>query len=199
MELNASCKHILTALSEDQYFDEQTFKQLVNVSILSILKTSTKPLSEQIQEMISNNTTPLVPTTFDQKAVQSAIVYLLLEASKHDMAAIELTHLLEDHFVNRQRLNYLSQEYETYKKDIRECVLKQKTFSFPEIVQLDWRLDYVLKTSELKQVHEPVYTLRFKCKDGQEATISCNAEQLQDLHSKIRDATKQVERTFEQM
>ncbi|KAG2378828.1 hypothetical protein C9374_007976 [Naegleria lovaniensis] len=199
MEINASCRHVLVALSDELQFSEKDFEQLVSTSILSILKTSNKPLSEKTQEVFKNNTASLVPSNFDQKAVQSALVYLLLEAAKHDIAAIELSHLLEDHFTNRNRLNYLGQQYELYKNEIREFVLKQKTFAFPEIVELDWRLDYVLKTSDVKQIHEPVYTVRFKCRDGQEVTISCNAEQLQDLHSKIKDATKQVERTLEQV
>jgi len=199
MEINASCKHILSLLSDETQFNENTFQQLISVSIFSIIKTSNKPLPELVQEKINQNNIPLVPVGFDQKAIQSALVYLFLEAAKHDMASLELSHLLEDHFTNRNRLSYLGQEYETYKKDIREYVLKQKTFAFPEIVELDWRLDYVIKSSDIQQVDEPVYTLRFKCRDGQEVTISCNAEQLQDLHSKVRDATKQVERTLEKV
>ncbi|KAL9646104.1 hypothetical protein ABK040_007982 [Willaertia magna] len=200
MELSGSCSKILSHLSDDSKYDENQFKQYVDIAILSILQTSNKPLPEEIQEKLNNYSNQLIPQTFDQKAIQSSLIYLFLESAKHDYQTIELSHILEDHFTsNRNRLAYLCQIYESYKKDLRDSVLKQKSFSFPEIVSLDWRLDYVLKSNELNRIDEPIYTLRFKCKDGQEVSISCNPEQLQDLFQKVKDATKQVERTLEQL
>ncbi len=98
--------------------------------------------------------------------------------------------------MNSERVKVLCDRYVAVKEDIRNKILSKKTFGFPSWVDVDWRLDYVLKSSQVEKTNEPVYTLKLKCDTGEAVTISCTTEQLQDLYSKLRDAQKQIERSL---
>ena len=105
-------------------------------------------------------------------------------------------HYLEEFTLNVDRVQYLCSKYIEVKNEIRSKVLSKKTFGFPSLVDVDWRLDYVVKSSQVEKTNEPVYTLKFKNDQGEIVTLSCTTEQLQDLYTKLRDAQKQVERSL---
>merc|ERR1712130_348507 len=109
----------------------------------------------------------------------NAIIYLFLEAAKHNYEAIELTHYLEEFTLNSERVKQLTESYMEHKSEIRS-LLSKKTFGFPSLVDIDWRLDYVVKSSQVEKTNEPVYTLKLKTDQGESVTISCTTEQLQD-------------------
>jgi hypothetical protein len=106
---------------------------------------------------------------------------------------------LEDFLTRNDRVQYICNKYTTNRQIIRDRVLHQKTFVFPKLVDVDWRLDYVVKSSSVQKTNEPVYTLNFRFSNGESMKVSCTVDQLQDLHSKFKDAVKQVERTQEQL
>ena len=108
------------------------------------------------------------------------------------------SHHLEEFVDNADRIKPLCDKYVAVKDQIRDRVLRNKTFGFPSWIDVDWRLDYVLKSSQVEKTNEPVYTLKLKCDTGESVTISCTTEQLQDLYSKLRDAQKQIERSMNQ-
>jgi hypothetical protein len=66
----------------------------------------------------------------------------------------------------------------------------------PELVGIDWRLDYHVQSSITGHDNEPVYyvTLKVLDKDGkkQDIAMACSLEELQNMHSKVKDAAKQV-------
>lgn len=82
-------------------------------------------------------------------------------------------------------------------------------FTFPHIVDVDWRLDYFIRSSNMEKVNTPVYLLSLKTKTTRELStessengrnneninFTCTQEQLQDLLFKLKDAVKQVERS----
>jgi hypothetical protein len=74
---------------------------------------------------------------------------------------------------------------------MRQLLLK-KGFQFPALLDVDWRLDYIVETSTLQGNMEPLYTLKFKFNTGESTMFSCTVEQLQDLYQKLNDACKQV-------
>ena len=87
-------------------------------------------------------------------------------------------------------------------------------FNFPHIVGVDWRMDYCIKTDTLAHVGKPLYFLSFQTENnlklpegegkgegeegvggaGGQVDLTCNLEELQDLVSKLKDATRQMER-----
>lgn len=112
---------------------------------------------------------------------------------------MNVSNFLEDFLTRTDRVQYICSKYIANREIIRENVLQQKTFGFPKLVDVDWRLDYVVKSSSVQKTNEPVYTINFRYSNGESMKISCTVDQLQDLHSKFRDAVKQVERTLEQL
>jgi hypothetical protein len=90
-------------------------------------------------------------------------------------------------------VKYIGTQYEKYKDNIRK-ILEKQTFNFDMLLDVDWRLDYVVKTSELENTNEPLYTIKLKLSNGESKTFTCTVSQLQDLYSKLSDATKQIER-----
>lgn len=71
-------------------------------------------------------------------------------------------------------------------------MLNRKGFGYPNLVDVEWRLDYVFKTRDIQQINTPLYTLKLKLNTGEECMFTCTIEQLQDLHQKLLDAVKQV-------
>ena len=66
------------------------------------------------------------------------------------------------------------------------------------IIGCDWRLDYHVRSSATGIEHVPVYFVSLKTK-GSDGTLgstdfTCSMEQMQDLLSIVRDATKQLDR-----
>ncbi|XP_032956563.1 COMM domain-containing protein 3 isoform X3 [Rhinolophus ferrumequinum] len=77
--------------------------------------------------------------------------------------------------------------------------------SLPHIIDVSWRLEYQIKTSQLHKMYRPAYLVTLNIEvfiyvqntDSQshpEISFSCNMEQLQDLVGKLKDASKSLER-----
>ncbi len=70
--------------------------------------------------------------------------------------------------------------------------------SLGRIVDVDWRLDYYVKSQSLERVKLPVYFLRLKtvtpAGEVKDIEFTCSFQELQDMLARLRDSTKQVER-----
>lgn len=106
--------------------------------------------------------------------------------------------VLEEILPNVERAKFLVELYKSNKDKIRNEVLSQITFQVggASLKDVTWRLDYVIKTSDLARTYAPIYTLKLECYNGETITFACTVEQLQDLYSKLRDATTQIKRTL---
>jgi len=196
MELKSDVQKALQYLTDELKVNDSTFKSIVDYAIRVILNNREESLSTAPSFLSSNNNNK--DSLANNKSAFNAIIYLYLESAKHNYADIELTHFLEEFIDNAERVRPLCEKYVSVKDQIRERVLKKKTFGFPSWIDVDWRLDYVIKSSQVEKTNEPVYTLKLKCDTGEAVTISCTTEQLQDLYSKLRDAQKQIERSMVQ-
>lgn len=195
LDLKSEARLALTQLSDVGQYSEEMFRALVDSAIQSVVEVPTGEYTN-------------VPS--DQKVVFSSLVYLVVEASKINAESLELryakqtshnnvSNFLEDFLTRNDRVQYICSKYTANRQSIREKVLSQKTFAFPKLVDIDWRLDYVVKSSAVQKTNEPVYTLNFRFSNGESMKLACTVDQLQDLHAKFRDAVKQIERTQEQL
>jgi hypothetical protein len=71
--------------------------------------------------------------------------------------------------------------------------------SAAQIVGIDWRLDYSVRSKHAGQDNTPLFLLSLKIKEANSEAIKpveiiATQEELQDMLSKVRDAVKQVER-----
>lgn len=81
---------------------------------------------------------------------------------------------------------------------LRSRLLRTGGGSHPHIVDIQWRLDYHVKSDSVEKLNKPSYFIRFKTKnpDGSDSSVDlyCSVEQLQDLVCKFQDATHALNR-----
>ncbi|KAG2790020.1 hypothetical protein JG687_00006558 [Phytophthora cactorum] len=82
-----------------------------------------------------------------------------------------------------------------------ERVLENTSFDFAHVVDVNWRLDYVLRSSSAGSVHEPLYFVQLKLQSPhtsdstlQTVTFSCTVEELRSLVYRIQEAANEVEK-----
>ncbi|OWY97022.1 hypothetical protein PHMEG_00032550, partial [Phytophthora megakarya] len=81
-----------------------------------------------------------------------------------------------------------------------ERVLENTNFDFAQVVDVSWRLDYVLRSSSAGSVHEPLYFVLLKLQSPradtglQTVTFSCSVEELRSLVYRIQEAANEVEK-----
>lgn len=69
----------------------------------------------------------------------------------------------------------------------------------PSIVDINWRLDYNVRSKQGGRENKALYFISLKIKDRgiiRSIDMIANQEELQDLFNRVRDAVKQVERVL---
>jgi COMM domain containing 3 len=92
----------------------------------------------------------------------------------------------------------MSSRYGASVTQLRSRLARTAGSSHPHIVDIQWRLDYHVKSDSVEKLNTPSYFLRIKTKnpDGSDSSteIHCSVEQLQDLVAKLQDATHSLNR-----
>ena len=130
----------------------------------------------------------------------AGICTVLLEAAKHDVPTKQLASSLEEGRLATSRAQYLAGRLDASRSALRTR-LGALNIAFPTVVGLDWRLDYYVKSNALEKIDVPVYFVNLKVQqpDGSLGNVpfSASLQELQDLHAKLQDAAKQVERIYQ--
>lgn len=133
------------------------------------------------------------------KQSHPSLMVLFLEAAKTDIGPEQMNMVLDDCGFSAQRKEVILEAYKLNKQKIR-AKLSLISRGYPHVVDVDWKLDYNLKNSQLNKVMELKYTLALKTehqnaeeKDN-EVLFSCTRDQLQDFVGKLKQAVKAVER-----
>jgi len=148
-----------------------------------------KPVTQDRKDKFTNSS---------EKSAYSSMLSLLLEAAKHDTESSSLSTLFEDCRVDSNRTsNFLKKFQEN--KELIQTHLSLVGKSFHHIIDVKWRQDFVIKSSNCEKICEPRYIISLKTWNPQNNTdddiiFSCTIEQLQDLVLKLKDATKCIER-----
>lgn len=154
---------------------------------------------------------PKVASKFDEdvkidlailKQSYPALMTLFLEASKTDMSNDEVDIILDDCKFPPARKDIVLKQYNLSKPKIRASLALIGRCP-PHVVDVDWKLDYNLKNSELNKVMDLKYTISLQTERGMTSDeesskdnvqFSCSKEQLQDFVGKLKEAVKAVER-----
>lgn len=108
--------------------------------------------------------------------------------------------ILKEQNVGEEIQNIL---HEQYTKHI-DAIKKHMTItciSSSNIVSINWRLDYSIRSKHAGQENLPMFMLCLNIKEQnseniRKVEIIANQEELQDLLNKIKDAVKQVDRVL---
>lgn len=128
----------------------------------------------------------------------SALMTVILEAARTDTDATSLSSILEDCKFAPDRIDAFKTLYIENKPQLRANLGRVRS-SLPHIVDVDWRLDYYIKSNQMERVDKPVYLIGLKTEKSDEVQtkeiqFACTQEQLQDLVSKLKDASKCLEK-----
>merc|ERR1712150_455789 len=169
-ELSADVLGGLQIIGNSAQIPDNYIKTFIEKAIASILDPENKdPVSDPLLAKLDKGVT---------KQGHYALVTLILEAAKHDGDAASFSHILEDCKFAQERIQLSSDLYTKAKPQLR-IQLSCTGNNPPHIVDVDWRLDYHVKSNNLEQ------------KDVQ---FACSQDQLQDLVGKLKDACKSLER-----
>jgi len=189
MDLSEEVTNGLKILADDKNVNEASFKTLVDISFAILLKQKTE--TDLLNTLSSVDVIAL-------KQGYSGLVSLILEAAKINADPAILGAILEDIKMSSSKIETLSARYSEQKSSIRQ-MLSITSFHFPHIVDVSWRLDYLIKSNSVEKINTPLYRIALKTEEpeGKTKTVefSCTMDQLQDLVSKLKDATKQIERS----
>lgn len=134
-----------------------------------------------------------------------------MEAAKRNLSTFELSSFLEDCIVSKnkssenaqnpkakERADYIVKQFDLQKSIIRSQVLDKRGFEFGGLwlKDIDWRLDYCVKSTTLEKNNELIYTIRMNCGGAggnQTVEFTCTIEQLQDLYEKMRQGLQALQ------
>ena len=134
------------------------------------------------------------------KQAHAALAAALLGAAKEDADAETFQATLTDARVPAAVAKSAAEAYAAAKDRLRaEQLAHVSSVRRPRVVDVEWRLDYYLKSNAIEHINVPVYFVRLVTvdTDGKQGSVefTCTIEELQDLIVSLRDATKQTERT----
>ncbi|KAH3757748.1 HCaRG family protein [Pelomyxa schiedti] len=182
----------IATLAEGPLAADAPFHGLVDCTFAILTRERPKECLQECKPLLTVD--PIIV-----KQGHSVLVSIVLEAAKENLDVSALKGLLEDQAMKPANVEYVCSRYEERVMQIRGTLLSHSTFNFPHIVALDWRLDFYIKSNSIERAPCPVYFIRLTTLETGGKTgfieFTCSWEELQDLLNKLKDATKQVERS----
>ncbi|OXU28413.1 hypothetical protein TSAR_011333 [Trichomalopsis sarcophagae] len=130
------------------------------------------------------------------KAAYADITKLLIETARHDTSSEELSSLLRCTTLSKTYIDRFCEFYCNHKDQLQES-LESIGNSLPHIIDVDWRLDYCIKSSINSPAGVPIYNVSLSTiKHGniENVKFTCTVQQLQDLVYKLKDAARHTEK-----
>ena len=121
---------------------------------------------------------------------------LLLEAAKAHTSPAQLGAILSESGVGASAAGTLTQLYAQH-FDTLVAHMEVTGIAAPTIVDIDWRLDYSLRSKHAGRECLPMFFLSLRVKDRgllRDIEMIASQEDLQDMLAGVRDAVKQVDR-----
>ncbi|XP_025094680.1 COMM domain-containing protein 3-like [Pomacea canaliculata] len=191
MEFGSTVLDNLSVAGDAAHIPDKCFDQLVKRACRGVL-------SEQERNSIADDAVFKGVDKAILKSAYSGIVSLVLEAAKQDADADGISPVLEECKFTADRIKTFNDIFLSQKTAL-QILLGSIGTSHPHIVDVDWRLDYYIKSSQMERINEAVYLISLKTEvpgvsELQEVQFSCSLEQLQDLVGKLKDASKCMEK-----
>ena len=73
--------------------------------------------------------------------------------------------VLEDNSFETDRISHFVKKYEAHRSNLR-VLLRRTGFGLPHVTDVDWKLDYYMKSNQLEKINEPQFTLQFATEVG---------------------------------
>ena len=144
----------------------------------------------------------------EQKLVALSISCLMIESVRQNLGQKKETQLiqsqLDDSSVLPDFASAIISEFTTIRDDLHHKLSRQRILegfddTIPELLDVDWRQEVVLKCDNVDRVSQVKYLMSLKTnqlsEDGEDQSIdfSCSVKDLTDLLNKIKECSKVIE------
>ncbi|XP_067934066.1 COMM domain-containing protein 3-like isoform X2 [Watersipora subatra] len=128
-----------------------------------------------------------------------ALTSFTADCARLDVSLEEIGAIFEEHRCSPTRVQLYLDAYTKYKDSVRAVLSRVSSFARARIVDVNWRLDYNIKTNQEDKVNQLSYLVNILTQEpGVEevktVSFECTLEQLQDLVGKLKDAVRCVEK-----
>lgn len=192
MELSKVILDGITFAGDVKVISNSTFDKLITQAFKTVLSSATDDSCGEFHFDDVKESKGLTKQSF------ASLMTLIVEAAKFDFDGQMLKAQLEGCQFDETRIAAVIKLYDSNKHKIRS-LLGNYGHQHPHIVNVDWRQDFVIKSSWLSKVGELRYIIELETEktgsqEHQKVTFSCSLEDLQTLVDKLKDASKSITR-----
>eukprot|EP01103_Thecamoeba_quadrilineata_P009023 TRINITY_DN18729_c0_g1_i2.p1 TRINITY_DN18729_c0_g1~~TRINITY_DN18729_c0_g1_i2.p1 ORF type:complete len:203 (+),score=33.59 TRINITY_DN18729_c0_g1_i2:78-611(+) len=126
----------------------------------------------------------------DIKASIAAIIFILTNAAKYDVDDATLTNELQQLGLPKEHCDALSRSYKDNAEKLR-TEFSKRIFEFPRLSSVNWRVDYIVGSSALKDTNVPTVTLNLevrKTENIEQESFELSAEKFRVLFNDLCQA-----------
>lgn len=186
MDLNEKLIKGLQILGEEEHFGIAAFSQLITSVIIKLTE------SEEHEASVPGIEIQRLKDCF------FSLSTLVVEACRKNIEESELRSLLEDFKWSNEKINEFLTSLKSIKRKMQINLFRNDS-SNPHIVNADWRLDYSIKSNQVEKLNDFNYMISLQTQGASDKVdgkfeFSCSIDQLQDLVSKLKDASKTIEK-----
>jgi polycomb group RING finger protein 4 len=184
MDLSADLKAGLNLLANVQLFNPAAFAAVVKITVVEVLVKGghAGALLEAAAPLKAVDARVL-------KHVHGAVATLFLEAARQSYDDELMGSLLTENGFGPKQAELLSEVFRTQRDALRE-LLARSSFHFPHIVDVDWRMDYHIRSARVEKVDHCHWLIALKTVQPsgelKDVKFACNREELQDLLAKLK-------------
>ncbi|XKL66773.1 hypothetical protein PGB90_010193 [Kerria lacca] len=173
-------------------------KRLCNVSLIN--NDIFNKLLADCSKSIINRKSVEKKGTFDSKlevvkTAYASLAVLLTEAARNDVDSFMLKTFLEGYDLNKERINSILGVYEQRKYDVQKELSIVGT-NLPHIIDIHWRLDYIIKTDNNSQLLQPYFHIELitltSLNTKKTIRFMCSIQNLQELVFLLKSASRHM-------
>lgn len=184
MELSADLRAGLAQLANVQLFNPAAFAAVVKITVAEVLLKGgdARALLEAAAPLKAVDPRVL-------KHVHGAVATLFLEAARQNYDDELMGSLLAENGFGPKQAELLGEVFRT-QRDALRALLARSSFHFPHIVDVDWRVDYHIRSARVEKVDQCHWLIALKTVQPsgelKDVKFACNREELQDLLAKLK-------------
>ncbi|KAM9377029.1 COMM domain-containing protein 4 [Pholidichthys leucotaenia] len=128
----------------------------------------------------------------DIKASVAVLSFILSSAAKHDVDSESLSSELQQLGLPKEHTTGLCKSYED-KHTALQDKLRETSLRLGRLDSVSWRVDYILSSSELREVNEPMIQLKLQTQSAESGStdttvVSVSADKFRVLLSELKQA-----------
>ncbi|XP_046742002.1 COMM domain-containing protein 3 [Diprion similis] len=186
MELSESTIKGLSSLQNPKIINDVIFGNLIDIAVLQLCEKSEDKYVAQLY-----GSKPDVV-----KEIFGNLSSLLIDAARLDLDGEKLNLALSNVNITGPRVKKLCDAYVSNKEGIQASLIRIGN-SLPHVVDVNWKLDYCVKSNIEDSIGSQLYTIQFSTiNQGKPEFMkfACTTQQLQELVYKLKDAVRHVEK-----